>query len=79
MQEGYFLNIFDNTRGLLEINNKKVEKGTKEKGVQNCIWFYKKKFIYGPFRKTLPRSSSFVNWISARFYITGCTKTSKYV
>ena len=28
---------------------------------------------YRPFYKTLPRSNSFVNWISARFYETGCT------
>ena len=51
MQEGYFLNIFDNTRGLLEINNKKVEKGTKEKGVQNCSCFYKKKLSTDHFVK----------------------------
>ena len=29
-------------------------------------------FKYRPFHKTLPRSSAFVNWISARFYETGC-------
>ena len=28
---------------------------------------------YRPFHKTLPRSSAFVNWISVRFYETGCT------
>ena len=31
-------------------------------------------FKYRPFHKTLPRSSAFVNWISVRFYETGCTK-----
>ena len=30
---------------------------------------------YRPFHKTLPRSSSFVNWISVRFNETGCIKT----
>ena len=30
--------------------------------------------IYRQFHKTLPRSSAFVNWISVRFYETGCTK-----
>ena len=28
---------------------------------------------YRPFKKTLPRSSAFVNWISVRFYETGCS------
>ena len=28
--------------------------------------------IYSPFHKTLPRSNAFVNWISIRFYETGC-------
>ena len=27
--------------------------------------------LLSPFQKTLPRSSAFVNWISARFYETG--------
>ena len=31
------------------------------------------KFIYRPFHKTLPRSSTFVNWISVSFYETGCS------
>ena len=29
--------------------------------------------IYRPFHKTLPRSNAFVNWISVRFYETGCS------
>ena len=28
--------------------------------------------MYRPFHKNLPRSSAFVNWISARFYETDC-------
>ena len=38
---------------------------------------YKKENVnltYRPFHKTLPRSSAFCNWISVRFYETGCTK-----
>ena len=33
---------------------------------------------YRPFHKTLPRSSTFVNWSSVRFYETDCTLTSFY-
>ena len=29
--------------------------------------------MYRSFHKTLPRSSAFINWISVRFYGTGCT------
>ena len=29
-------------------------------------------FTYRPFHKTLPRSSSYVNWSSVRFYETDC-------
>ena len=32
---------------------------------------------YRPFHKTLPRSSAYVNWISVRFYKTGCTSKSQ--
>ena len=31
-------------------------------------------FKYRPFHKTLLRSNAFCNWISVRFYETGCTK-----
>ena len=36
-----------------------------------------KTLTYHPFHKTLPRSKPFVNWISVRFYDTGCRKKSK--
>ena len=33
--------------------------------------------LYRPFHKTLPISCEFVNWISVRFYETGCIKNNK--
>ena len=35
-----------------------------------CLTFVHK--VYRLFHKTLPRSIAFVNWISLRFYETGC-------
>ena len=34
---------------------------------KHFLWLW-----YHPFHKTLPRSSACVNWISVRFYETGC-------
>ena len=31
--------------------------------------------LYRPFHKTLPRSCAFINWISVRYYETGCSKS----
>ena len=40
----------------------------------SCASVHVKKILsYRPFHKTLPRSSAFINWISVRFYGTGCT------
>ena len=40
-------------------------------GTRSCL--SRKTFYYRPFHKTLPISSTFVNWISGRFYETGCS------
>ena len=35
------------------------------------------KLKYQPFHKTLTRSSAFLNWISVKFYETGCMWTQR--
>ena len=49
-----------------------LSKGGWPNHIFSSLRFQAKQFIYRPFHKTLRRSSAFVNWISVRFYETGC-------
>ena len=47
-----------------------LQQHTNKSGIK----IFPKVFTYRPFHKTLPRSNAFVNWISVRFYETGCIR-----
>ena len=42
-------------------------------GIESFKFSYHYTLIYRPFHKTLPRTSAFINWITVRFYETGCS------